>query len=93
MLDVLTMCRYVSGRSRAPGETNGKSANLNNALSLIYPNTPAAAIPPTELVVVFDADMACTKQFFVKVRWRCSHCARLSICSYTAVQFKGQVLG
>ena len=28
---------YVSGRERQPGEINGKSGNLNNALGLIYP--------------------------------------------------------
>lgn len=31
--------RYVSGRTRLPGEINGKSANLNNALcNIIYNN-------------------------------------------------------
>lgn len=73
------MCRYVSGRTRKPGEINGKSANLNNALcNVIYKqclDRPAqsglpgddAVIPATELVVVFDADMACKKDFFLKV--------------------------
>lgn len=64
------VCRYVSGRTRAAGEINGNSGNLNNALcNVIYPEYQgrAADIPPTELVVVFDADMACKKEFFLKV--------------------------
>ena len=45
---------YVSGRMRKPGEMNGKSANLNNCLSHIYPvGTP---IPPNEITCIFDAD-------------------------------------
>ena len=60
----------MSGRVRSPGEINGKSGNLNNALNNIiysgYQNRPAD-IPATELVVVFDADMACKKEFFLKV--------------------------
>jgi hypothetical protein len=64
------MHRYVSGRTRLPGEINGKSANLNNALcNIIYNNYDdrLGVIPATELVVVFDADMCCKKEFFVKV--------------------------
>ena len=45
---------YVSGRKRAPGEMNGKSANLNNCLSYIYP--AGTTIPANELVCIFDAD-------------------------------------
>ena len=45
---------YVSGRKRAVGEMNGKSSNLNNCLSQIYP--PGIPIPPNELVCIFDAD-------------------------------------
>lgn len=45
---------YVSGRKRAAGEMNGKSSNLNNCLSQIYP--PGIPIPPNELVCIFDAD-------------------------------------
>lgn len=47
-------------RTRAKGEINGKSANLNNALkNIIYQEYTAnpAQIPVGELVVVFDADM------------------------------------
>ncbi|KAF8062642.1 VHA-F [Scenedesmus sp. PABB004] len=63
--------RYVSGRVRAPGEINGKSANLNNALrNVIFPayaGRPPSDIPGTELVVVFDADMAARRNFLLKV--------------------------
>lgn len=47
-------------RTRAKGEINGKSANLNNALKTrIYPEfvQNPAQIPLGELIVVFDADM------------------------------------
>ncbi len=47
---------YVSGRVRSPGEINGKSGNLNNALNLIYP--PGQEIPLDEVICVFDADQA-----------------------------------
>ena len=39
---------YVSGRTRAKGEMNGKSANLNNCLTQIYPE--GTIIPHNELV-------------------------------------------
>ena len=45
---------YVSGRKRASGEMNGKSANLNNCLTYIYP--AGTTIPANELVCIFDAD-------------------------------------
>lgn len=45
---------YVSGRKRAPDESNGKSGNLNNALSQIYP--AGCKIPINEVVCVMDAD-------------------------------------
>lgn len=63
-------CSYISGRTRAPGEINGKSGNLNNALrNIIYQEYEQAwdGIPHQELVVVFDADMACKRNFFMKV--------------------------
>ena len=45
---------YVSGRKREAGEMNGKSGNLNNVCSQLYPKgTP---IPSTELLCIFDAD-------------------------------------
>lgn len=50
----------TSCRTRAKGEINGKSANLNNALKNIvyqeYASKPGE-IPIGELIVVFDADM------------------------------------
>ena len=55
---------YVSGRVRAPGEMNGKSGNLNNALSQIYPKE--YAIPGNEVVCVFDADQVAKRDFFLK---------------------------
>ncbi len=45
---------YVSGRHRAPDESNGKSGNLNNALVQIYPD--GIKIPPHEIVCIMDAD-------------------------------------
>lgn len=42
---------YVSGRLRAKGEMNGKSANLNNCLTQIYPE--GTVIPHNELVSLF----------------------------------------
>jgi len=65
---------YVSGRAREPGETNGKSNNLNHCLkNVIYKNNRAAAgpphssIPPSEVVVVLDADMVADPDFFLKL--------------------------
>lgn len=55
---------YVSGRVRAPGEMNGKSGNLNNALAQIYPKE--YAIPGNEVVCVFDADQVAKRDFFLK---------------------------
>ena len=49
---------YVSGRTRAAGEMNGKSANLNNAMMQLYPED--LIIPPNELVCIFDADQVCS---------------------------------
>ena len=37
-----------SGRKRKKGEINGKSANINNAMSLIYPASAGVDIPLTE---------------------------------------------
>lgn len=45
---------YVSGRFRATDETNGKSGNLNNALTQIYPE--GVKIPLSEIVCIMDAD-------------------------------------
>ena len=45
---------YVSGRKRPADESNGKSGNLNNALSQIYPDS--CKIPGNEVVCIMDAD-------------------------------------
>ena len=48
-------------RVKGKGETNPKSANLNNCLKQIYGD----AIPPeSEVVAVFDADQAAHSNFF-----------------------------
>jgi hypothetical protein len=67
---VCCCCRYVTGRTRAPGEINGKSGNLNNCLrNVIYADHEGEpeGIPAQELIVVFDADMAAKRHFFMKV--------------------------
>ena len=55
---------YVSGRTRKAGEMNGKSANLNNCLAHVYPSD--LAMPPHELVCIFDADQVANADFFLK---------------------------
>ncbi len=45
---------YVSGRKRPPGEMNGKSGNINNVCSQLYP--PGTVVPGNELMCIFDAD-------------------------------------
>lgn len=88
------MRRYVSGRVRAQGEINGKSGNLNNCLqAVVYADTlapdsgpadaatgscTALAIPLQEVVVVFDADMACKSHFFRHVS-AVSRCTAMSL--------------
>ena len=47
-------CVYISGRKRPPGESNGKSGNLNNACEQIYP--PGCSIPGNEVICIMDAD-------------------------------------
>ena len=53
---VVAQVVYVSGRKREPGEMNGKSGNINNCCSQIYPR--GVKIPSNELVCIFDADQA-----------------------------------
>ena len=55
---------YVSGRKRQKGEMNGKSANINNAMKLIYPD--GVTIPLDEVICVFDADQVPNADFFSK---------------------------
>ena len=45
---------YVSGRTRAKGEMNGKSGNVNNVCHQLYP--PGEPIPGNEVLCIFDAD-------------------------------------
>ncbi|KAK9810557.1 hypothetical protein WJX73_000559 [Symbiochloris irregularis] len=54
---------YVSGRQRPKGEMNGKSGNLNNVCSQLYPT--GVPIPGTELICIFDADQIAKKHFFL----------------------------
>lgn len=54
---------YVSGRNRASDETNGKSGNLNNALSQIYPE--GVRIPLHEIVCIMDADQVSASKLVV----------------------------
>ena len=44
-----------SGRKRAKGEMNGKSANINTAARQIYPDGHGD-IPLSEVLCIFDAD-------------------------------------
>lgn len=64
MLTVCAAVVYVSGRRRAPGEMNGKSANLNNCMRQIYPE--GVPIPLNEMVCIFDADQVANPDFFLK---------------------------
>lgn len=56
---------YVTGRPKEKGEINGKSCNLNNCLSQIYP--PGVTIPASEIIFILDADMVPNQNFFCKV--------------------------
>ena len=51
---------YVSGRKRPPGEMNGKSGNINNVCSQLYP--PGTVVPGNELICIFDADQVILPQ-------------------------------
>ena len=44
------------------GELNGKAANLNHALYLIYP--AGSEVPDTDAIAVFDADQVASPDFF-----------------------------
>eukprot|EP00879_Flechtneria_rotunda_P011197 GHRR01011695.1.p1 GENE.GHRR01011695.1~~GHRR01011695.1.p1 ORF type:complete len:695 (+),score=198.24 GHRR01011695.1:342-2426(+) len=61
---------YITGRSRAKEEINGKSANLNNVLkNHIYKDhlQNPSQIPLEEIIIVFDADMQAKPNFFLKL--------------------------
>jgi endoglucanase len=59
---------YITGRHGVEKSKNGKSANLNNTLKLIYPDIKDPAnpdefmkIPVHELMCLFDADQTCSQ--------------------------------
>ena len=52
---------YVSGRRREAGEMNGKSGNLNNCMTQIYPE--GVPVPYNELICIFDADQVLPPEF------------------------------
>ena len=62
---------YVTGRDKSLKSLNGKSANLNYCLQLLYPDVldperpdEFMKIPVNELMCLFDADQTCSKGFF-----------------------------
>ena len=61
---VMLLQVYVSGRKRPQGEMNGKSGNLNNCGSQIYP--PGTDIPLNEVMCIFDADQVAKRDFFLR---------------------------
>ena len=58
---------YVSGRLRAKGEMNGKSANLNNCLTQIYPE--GVIVPHNELVISLSFCHWLPINFYVVSLW------------------------
>ena len=63
----------VIARQRPKGEMNGKSGNLNNAISQIYPE--GVPIPGNEVLAIFDADQvpsACTTHHLPLLLLTCS---------------------
>lgn len=59
---------YITGRDKSEKSKNGKSANLNNTMQLIYPDIKDPVnpdefmkIPINELMCLFDADQTCSK--------------------------------
>ena len=65
---------YVSGRKRPPGEMNGKSGNINNVCSQLYP--PGTVVPGNELICIFDAD-----QVSATFLSQASHMSSIRVCS------------
>jgi cellulose synthase/poly-beta-1,6-N-acetylglucosamine synthase-like glycosyltransferase len=85
-------------RTTQKKQINGKSANLNNCLkNVIYGSgggssggngtgtaePSSGAIPPNEIVVVFDADMRAKRNFFCKVGEACV-CVRALVLVWAA---------
>ena len=60
------------------GEMNGKSGNVNNVCSQMYP--PGTRVPGSELICVFDADQVASKEFFMKTVPMFDG-GKLSVCS------------
>lgn len=69
---------YVSGRQRPKGEMNGKSANLNNCLRQIYPES--APVPANEIVCIFDADQVQAALLSQSLSPVASTCGMISQC-------------
>lgn len=70
---------YVSGRKRPPGEMNGKSGNINNVCSQLYP--PGTVVPGNELICIFDADQVClTVTLIGFTRSKYASCANHASC-------------
>lgn len=65
---------YVSGRKRPPGEMNGKSGNINNVCSQLYP--PGTVVPGNELICIFDADQV---PYFCTAPCCLAACAKICI--------------
>ena len=62
---------YVTGRDKSLRSLNGKSANLNYCLQLLFPDVTdpenpedCMKIPVNELMCLFDADQTCSRGFF-----------------------------
>lgn len=71
---------YVSGRKRPGGEMNGKSGNINNVCSQLYP--PGTVVPGNELICIFDADQV-TYLLGLHCRLQCCAQALLSLVGET----------
>ena len=50
-----------------PGEVNGKSGNLNNAMKIIYKTRGhEGKLEADDVLAIFDCDQVCNKDFFVQ---------------------------
>ena len=80
---------YVVGRDKSLRHLNGKSANLNHCLGLLYPDVKDPSddaemlkIPVNELVCIFDADQTCSRGFWqVRRRRRNNEQATKLLCN------------
>ncbi|DBB16038.1 hypothetical protein WJX82_000557 [Trebouxia sp. C0006] len=55
---------YTPGHIKTGPEVNGKACNLNSTLRALFP--AGSEVGLEELIVVFDADMVCSTEFFMK---------------------------